>query len=580
MTRRRFWLSVAAIWAITSVLLVVITWSAIVAWRFPDPDDQMRLLQVRDWLAGQSWFDLTQHRLNDPAGVPMHWSRVVDLPIAAVILTLRPLLGQLAAEHVALVVVPLLTLGAVMALVAALARRLLDNDGAALMAVCITPLGVEVLHQLRPMRIDHHGWQMATALLAAYALVGAPTRKAGLLAGATIAVWLSISLEGLPMIAAILALVSLKWAVMPANRPLLTATVAATSLGAVFVFLVSHPASAWLVSPCDAVSPVYLAMLMVATVGTIALTALPIRTVAGRLAGLAGVGVAALVPLPLLAPQCAAGPFGRLDPLVHHYWYMNVAEGLPLWDQTPFAIVNTIALPLLGLAGAMLAVRTSTGEERVRWITLLFLLGAATAAAIFVQRSGGVANLLAIAGVVRLLHPLLLRARAIDSLPKRLAATFGIFAAAAPGAVFDTSLAALAPDPRVATVHRAMGCLDASDMRALHALPRGNVLAPLDISPAILLLTPHDAVASGHHRGATAMHDVIAAFVGTEDQAHAIILRRRIDYVAFCPGLPEIMIYESESPSGFLARLDAGRIPAWLTPMPLPGSPAKVWRVR
>ena len=81
MTGRRFWLSVVAIWAITSALLVIITWSAIVAWRFPDPDDQMRLLQVRDWLAGQSWFDLTQHRLNDPAGVPMHWSRVVDLPI-------------------------------------------------------------------------------------------------------------------------------------------------------------------------------------------------------------------------------------------------------------------------------------------------------------------------------------------------------------------------------------------------------------------------------------------------------------------------------------------------------------------
>lgn len=580
MTERRFWLSVAAIWAITSILLVVIAWSAIVAWRFPDPDDQMRLLQVRDWLAGQSWFDLTQHRLNLPDGVPMHWSRVVDLPIAVVIVALRPLLGQLAAEHVALVVVPLLTLGTVMALVAALARRVLANDGAALMAVCIVPLGVEVLHQLRPMRIDHHGWQMATALLAAYALAGAPTRKAGLLAGTAIAIWLSISLEGLPMIAAILALVSLKWAVAPANRALLTATVAGTALGAVLLFLVLHPAAAWRVSPCDAVSPVYLAMLVAAAAGTIALTALPIRTIIGRVIGLAGVGVAALVPLPLLAPQCAAGPFGQLDPLVHHFWYMNVAEGLPLWDQAPSVIADTIALPLLGLAGVALAVRKSAGEARTRWITLAFLLAAATAAAIFVQRAGGVANLLAIVGAVRLLHPLLLRARTIDNLPKRILATSCVLAAAAPGAVFGATLRALAPDPRVATVHRAMGCLDASDMQALHALPRGNVLAPLDISPAILLLTPHDAVASGHHRGATAMHDVIAAFVGTEAQAHAIVLRRRIDYVAFCPGLPEIMIYESEAPSGFLAGLDAGRTPAWLTPVALPGSPAKVWRVR
>jgi len=580
MSERRFWLSVTAIWVITSALLVVIAWSAIVAWRFPDPDDQMRLLQVRDWLAGQSWFDLTQHRLNLPDGVPMHWSRVVDLPIAAVIVALRPLLGQLAAEHVALVVVPLLTLGAVMALVAALARRLLANDGAALMAVCIVPLGVEVLHQLRPMRIDHHGWQMATALLAVYALVGAPARKAGVLAGTAIAVWLSISLEGLPMIAAILALVSLKWAVAPINRALLTATVAGTALGAVLIFSVSHPASAWGMSPCDAVSPVYLAMLVAAAAGTIVLTALPIRTIVGRLVGLAGVGAAALVPLPLLAPQCAAGPFGQLDPLVRHFWYMNVAEGLPLWDQAPSVIADTIALPLLGLAGAIVAVRKSAGEARTRWIGLAFLLAAATAAAIFVQRAGGVANLLAIIGAVRLLHPLLLRARTIDNLPKRLVATSCVLIAAAPGAVFGATLRALAPDPRVATVHRAMGCLDASDMQALHALPRGNVLAPLDISPAILLLTDHDAVASGHHRGTTAMHDVIAAFVGTEAQAHAIVLKRRIDYVAFCPGLPEIMIYESESPTGFLARLDDGRAPAWLMPVALPGSPAKVWRVR
>ena len=45
-------------------------------------DDAMRLVQVRDLLAGQGWFDLTQYRLNPPDGVAMHWSRLIDLPIA------------------------------------------------------------------------------------------------------------------------------------------------------------------------------------------------------------------------------------------------------------------------------------------------------------------------------------------------------------------------------------------------------------------------------------------------------------------------------------------------------------------
>ena len=46
-----------------------------------DTDDAMRMVQVRDWLAGQGWYDLRALRLDPPAGTLMHWSRVVDLPL-------------------------------------------------------------------------------------------------------------------------------------------------------------------------------------------------------------------------------------------------------------------------------------------------------------------------------------------------------------------------------------------------------------------------------------------------------------------------------------------------------------------
>src|SRR5260370_39180758 len=62
-------------------------------------DDAMRLVEVRDLIAGQAWFDLAQHRL-DPPGVSMHWSRVIDAPLAALILLLRPLAGAAAAGAV------------------------------------------------------------------------------------------------------------------------------------------------------------------------------------------------------------------------------------------------------------------------------------------------------------------------------------------------------------------------------------------------------------------------------------------------------------------------------------------------
>src|SRR3984893_7606818 len=104
---------------------VAIAWPSINGGVFDamSTDDAMRLVQVRDWIGGQGWFDLFQHRL-DPPGVSMHWSRVVDIPLAALILMLRPLLGTHGAEAVTLFGWPLLTFATALALVAAIARQM------------------------------------------------------------------------------------------------------------------------------------------------------------------------------------------------------------------------------------------------------------------------------------------------------------------------------------------------------------------------------------------------------------------------------------------------------------------------
>src|SRR4051812_22424120 len=51
-----------------------------------DPDSFLRLVQVHDLLNGQGWFDLVQHRLDPPRGILMHWSRLIDAPIAGLAL--------------------------------------------------------------------------------------------------------------------------------------------------------------------------------------------------------------------------------------------------------------------------------------------------------------------------------------------------------------------------------------------------------------------------------------------------------------------------------------------------------------
>ena len=88
-------------------------WALIQAFALPDTDDNLRMAQVRALLGGQGWFDLVQHRF-DPAhgGGNIHWSRLVDLPIAGIILLMKPLVGGADAERIAVAVAPLVAAAA------------------------------------------------------------------------------------------------------------------------------------------------------------------------------------------------------------------------------------------------------------------------------------------------------------------------------------------------------------------------------------------------------------------------------------------------------------------------------------
>ena len=80
---------VALIWLLITIGGIFQTSDALARASLGDPDNFMRLVQVRDWLAGQSWTDVVQHRMNPPHGGDIHWSRLVDMPIALIIMAGR-----------------------------------------------------------------------------------------------------------------------------------------------------------------------------------------------------------------------------------------------------------------------------------------------------------------------------------------------------------------------------------------------------------------------------------------------------------------------------------------------------------
>lgn len=569
-------------WLIASIVITLAFAGEIARQIYPDPDDTMRRLEVRDLIAGQSWWDVGQHRL---ASGLMHWSRLVDLPLATIIWPLRSLVGEIAAERVAMVVVPLMTLGLTLALAARLTERLLDQEHAQF-GLLIACLSVPLIYQMRPMRIDHHGWQVVCALAALIAFVAPRTRpdwRSGAIGGAMLGVLLNISLEGLPIAAALLALVALAGALQPTRGGEFAGAAGAAFVVAALLHLAMR-GPGFLQPACDAMAPVWLAILATGAVAAGAAWLARRASLPVRLGVLAMGAVACIGILLLVDPRCAAGPFHNLDPLVRTLWYEKVAEGLPVWEQESAWAAMCIGLPLTALIGTVLHLRGTVGDDRARWLMMLGAQLASVLLAVQVSRASATACAFALPGGATVVLGLLRRARRVSRPLPRVAATAGALLVASPGlAALPLLIAANQRMVASARAHLAVldrvSCNSIENVRALSILPPGLMLAPLDISPEIIAATRHRALASGHHRNAPAMRDVIVAFVGAPDVARDVLDRRRADYLVACPGFPELAIYRDAAPAGLWARLERGERFDWLQPVPIAGSPVLAWRV-
>ncbi len=572
-------------WAIISGLLIAINWSAISSNRFPDPDDIMRLVQVRDLLAGQSWFDPTQYRVDAAnGGVPMHWSRLVDAPLALVILILTPLIGSAAAETTALVAVPLITLGIAMMLAARIAWRLLGEEEATFTTLVVA-ISVPVLFQLGPMRIDHHGWQIICALVAINGLMARSPRVGGWVIGGAFAFWLSISIEGLPLAAIAFAVLALRWLKDRNAKLWLISAIQSLALIGLALFGLTRGFGDF-ATYCDAISPLHLAMF---GWGAITLTLLSRLEPAPRgviFGGFAVAGGGALAMLLTAAPQCAGGGgFSELDPLVAKYWHANVLEGMPVWRQSLMVALQYAVTPLIGVFAAFNLARRSRDWLRGFWADYAMILAGALVVSLFVSRAGAVACVLAAPPLAWQLREWLRAIRLMRNLAPRMAAMTGVACAllpALPAMVLTSAMPARASlaGPANAPI-KAIDCRVQDAAEALSALPKGEFYAPFDIAPELLLTTDHTVLATGHHRGHSAMKVLLETALGTADEAQTTLHARGSAYVAVCPALAEARMYSKIAPNGFVAQLMKDEAPEWLEPVALEAvNGLKVWRVK
>lgn len=572
---------VALAWVMICALMLVTNYSAIAGLRFPDPDDVMRLIQVRDLLAGQSWFDVHQYRVDAAGGgVPMHWSRLVDVPIAMTVWFFSLFMAQTTAEMVAAILVPLVTFGFALLLAGRIAWRLVGAEAAGLACLAMA-LSVPLVSHMRPLRIDHHGWQIVLALLAVNGLMARSPRLGGWVTGLALALWVSISVEGLPLAVAICGIAAFRWMRGRRGSSWFVNVMGSLAVSSAAIFAGTR-GFADLAQHCDAISPVHLAVFAWGAVSAFALSRCepipPMSLLFGL--GLIAAGGGAIVFF--IAPQCAGGGFVALDPLVNQFWYHSVSEGMPVWQQSPALALQIMVPPLIGLFATLKLAAKSRDWLRDWWYEYALLLGAALLVTLFVTRAGSVAGAFAAVPLGWQISQWIRQARNMRRQSRRVLALAGTALALMPA--MPLTFLALAM-PAKASLHtqtpRKSSCAIQDASAALRGLPQGEIIAPIDIGPQLLYETDHSVIATAHHRGSAGMRVVIETFTGTADAAYKTALKRGSLYLALCPDLVEPYNYRMAAPGGFMANLYADEVPDWLEPVAIPGEGSmKIWRIR
>jgi len=547
-----------------------------------DTDDNMRMMQVRGLLGGQGWFDLRQYRLNPPVGANIHWSRLVDLPIAGLILLLRPLIGGAAAERWAVGIAPLLPYLLLIFSTSLTVRRLIDPRAYPLAIAALIYAG-STNGMFMPERIDHHGWQLAFLALSVSAVADPRRIRGGLTLGLAAALSLAIGLEMLIYLVILAAAMVLFWIVERGERERLGGYAVALGGGTAVAFLL-FASYANRTAVCDALSPVWLSDALLGGALLYGLAWLSPGDWRRRLALAAAAGLLVAVFHAGMWPHCLTRLEG-VSPEVDRLWLSHVREARPVYRHGAQIAALILALPITGGLGWLLMMWWNRADrEKLRRVIAAALPGLAATALLFWQtRTGPAAQMLALPGaaaIVWLLVPLVRRSK--SSIVKILGVTAVIVAGL--GAAVPLAVNYIPQQKRTArevAIERANRlCNSLWGLRPVALQPKGIVFTFVDYGPRLITVTHHDSITGPYHRNGQQIADVMNAFRGSEPQAHALIAKYRSDYLLTCPNSSTTTIFMSEAPNGFYAQLQRGRVPAWLTPVELPrDSPFRMWRV-
>ncbi len=571
-----FALLLGAAWLIACVQLIAQNWHD-TALTLADTDDAMRLAQLRDWLAGQSWFDLSQARI--AGGYESHWSRLIDAGLAGTLWLCGLFAEPALAERLMRSAWPMLWLLPAIGGAAAIAWRIAGRE-AALIALLLAAVGLPAFQQFRPGRIDHHNVQIALSMLAVAATVWSDrVRWAAAAAGAVTGLAMAIGLECFPYLAVCGAAFAARYVIDARAAGAAADYGRALAISSLAGFLLTVRPDHWSRAMCDQIALNWIALTVIGGSGLALGARLASARISIRLAHVVVAGAAAATLFVALEPRCLRGPYAMMDAAVWPIWLAHVREMKPLLSliaESPLTGIAIATFPAAALIAVLALARRRRGDGAFLAAAAAFLVALfATLAAV---KAAPYATWLGMPLVAAFALHLFAALRLQSLVPRAAVGVLLTPAVLSLGAITIANAAGLgAHDSFNRTEPDA--CFKTESYAALAQLPRGLVITDIDYGSFLLALTPHSVVAAPYHRLSAGILTAHEALASPPAQARAVLARLHADYVATCRKGGVRGLDAAARDASLSGRLQAGAVPDWLEALPV-GGPFAVYRVK
>lgn len=544
----------------------------------PNADDVMRLVSVRDMLAGQSWFDPVQYRLGLDSGTLMHWSRLVDAPIMlfyqlAFLATGSVELAETAAKFAWPAVTLFIALLGVNTACSRMARPQMQVPATFIATVCFLTIGI-----FNPGSLDHHNIQIALSIWLFALLI--PSQNNEILAygsaGIVAILMLAIGMETLPYVTVAGIWVALAFLCGMASAGAARAFGLAFALASIAILVLTvKPASYW-AEYCDTYSFFHLGMSCAGGLGLVIASGFA-NSFTSRLIGLIGTAIFAGAILVLAFPQCLSNPLASLDPKLIEFWLEGVVETrsiTDLWASDPYALFGMFGMAITGLLAALILAATKSGQVRGFALLSAGLLLVAIGVTAWQQRGSMFAASFAILPLSFIVTELRMRYQQTESISALLKmAGVGILSlnmvwwiVGANAAKAFSSAPTLQEQAAAASPRDYCYTKDVYDVLAKQ--PKGVVLGATDIGASVLSYTHHRALAGPYHRNTAGNLVMIEAMLASPEDARKILSDTGVTIIADCINSVDARDFKRAEPSGLQAALHGNNVPPYLRLIP------------